>query len=127
MTENNTITSNYTMTIHDISKCWYLKDVLDVNTYKQRTDGSYLKRIGSTFWQVIVPGIGKSAALFYLYDNKGNRKNGYLQTSMVQGVEITEESNNCDAELRITTLNSIFILTPAEPKRDSDFMEGTNA
>lgn len=127
MTENNTITSNYTMTIHDISKCWYLKDVLDVNTYKQRTDGSYLKRIGSTFWQIIVPGIGKSAALFYLYDNKGNRKNGYLQTSIVQGVEITEESDNCDAELRITTLNSIFILTPAEPKRDSDFMEGTNA
>lgn len=127
MTENNTITSNYTMTIHDISKCGYLKDVLDVNTYKQRTDGSYLKRIGSTFWQIIVPGIGKSAALFYLYDNKGNRKNGYLQTSIVQGVEITEESDNCDAELRITTLNSIFILTPAEPKRDSDFMEGTNA
>lgn len=123
MTENNTITSNYTMTIHDVSKCWYLKDVLNVNTYKQRTDGSYLKRIGSTFWQIIIPDIGKSAALFYLYDNKGVRKNGYLQTSMVQGVEITKESDNCDAELRITTLNSIFILTPTEPKQESDLAE----
>ena len=112
MTENNTITSNYTMTIHDVSKCWYLKDVLDVNTYKQRTDGSYL-----------IPDIGKSAALFYLCDNKGNRKNGYLQTSMVQGVEITEASSDCDTELRITTLNSIFILTPTEPKQESDFAE----
>ena len=121
MTENHTITSNYTMTIHDVSKCWYLKDVLDVNTYKQRTDGSYLKRIGSTFWQIIIPDIGKSAALFYLYDNKGKRKNSYLQTSMVQGVEITEESEKCDTELRITTLNSIFILTPTEPKQESDF------
>ena len=65
----------------------------------------------------------KSAALFYLYDNKGNRKNGYLQTSMVQGVEITEESNNCDTELCITTLNSIFILTPTEPKQESDLAE----
>jgi hypothetical protein len=121
------MTENYSKMVHDISQCWYLKDVLDVATNKQRTDGRYPKRIGSTFWQIIVPGIGKSAALFYLYDNKGNRKNGYLQTSIVQGVEITEESDNCDAELRITTLNSIFILTPAEPKRDSDFMEGTNA
>lgn len=121
MTENNTITSNYTMTIHDVSKCWYLKDVLDVNTHKQRTDGSYLKRIGSTFWQIIIPDIGKSAALFYLYDNKGNRKNGYLQTSMVQGVEITEGSDKCDTELRITTLNSIFILVPIESKQGPDF------
>lgn len=121
MTENNTITSNYTMIIHDVSKCWYLKDVLDVNTYKQRTDGNYLKRIGSTFWQIIIPDIGKSAALFYLYDNKGSRKNGYLQTSIVQGVEITEKSDKCDTELRITTLNSIFILTPTEPKQESDF------
>lgn len=121
MTENNTITSNYTMTIHDVSKRWYLKDVLDVNTYKQRTDGSYLKRIGSTFWQIIIPDIGKSAALFYLYDNKGVRKNGYLQTSMVQGVEITEGSDKCDTELRITTLNSIFILVPIESKQEPDF------
>lgn len=68
-----------------------------------------------------MPGIGKSAALFYLYDNKGDRKNGYLQTSIVQGIEMTEASNNSDAELRITTLNSIFILTPTEPKQESDF------
>ncbi len=115
------MTENYTETINAISKCWYLKDVLDVATNKQRTDGRYPKRIGSTFWQVIVPGIGKSAALFYLYDNKGVRKNGYLQTSMVQGVDITEESDNCDAKLRITTLNSIFILTSSEPKQESDF------
>lgn len=121
MTENNTITSNYTMTIHDVSKCWYLKDVLDVNTYKQRTDGNYLKRIGSTFWQIIIPDIGKSAALFYLYDNKSNRKNGYLQTSMVQGVELISDKDNTASELRITTLNSIFILTPTEPKQESDF------
>ena len=121
MTENNTITSNYTMTIHDVSKCWYLKDVLDVNTYKQRTDGSYLKRIGSTFWQIIIPDIGKSAALFYLYDNKGSRKNGYLQTSIVQGVELISDKDNAASELHITTLNSIFILTPTEPKKESDF------
>lgn len=117
------MTENYSKMIHDISQCWYLKDVLDVATNKQRTDGRYPKRIGSTFWQVIVPGIGKSAALFYMYDNKGVRKNGYLQTSMVQGVEITEASNGCNAELRITTLNSIFILTPTEPKREPDFAE----
>lgn len=104
--------NDFTTAIQNISRCWYLKDVLDVNTNKQRTDGRYPKRIGSTFWQVIVPGIGKSAALFYLYDNKGDRKNGYLQTSMVQGVEITEASNGCYAELRITTLNSIFIHLP---------------
>ncbi len=115
--------NDFTTTIQNISQCWYLKDVLDVATNNQRTDGRYPKRIGSTFWQVIVPGIGKSAALFYLYDNKGNRKNGYLQTSMVQGVEITEESNNCDTELCITTLNSIFILTPTEPKQESDLAE----
>lgn len=115
------MTENYTEMINAISRCWYLKDVLDVATNKQRTDGRYPKRIGSTFWQVIVPGIGKSAALFYLYDNKGDRKNGYLQTSMVQGVEITEASNGCDVKLRITTLNSIFILTPTEPKQESDF------
>lgn len=115
--------NDFTTTIQNISRFWYLKDILDVNTNKQRTDGRYPKRIGSTFWQVIVPGIDKSAALFYLYDNKGNRKNGYLQTSMVQGMEITEASNGCNAELRITTLNSIFILTPTEPKRDSDFAE----
>lgn len=121
MTENHTITSNYTMTIHDVSKCWYLKDVLDVNTYKQRTDGSYLKRIGSTFWQIIIPDIGKSAALFYLYDNKGSRKNGYLQTSIVQGVELISDKDNAASELHITTLNSIFILTPTEPKKESDF------
>lgn len=119
--------NDFTTAIQNISRCWYLRDVLDVNTNKQRTDGRYPKRIGSTFWQVIVPGIGKSAALFYLYDNKGDRKNGYLQTSMVQGVEITEASNGCYAELRITTLNSIFILTPTEPKQESDFMEGTSA
>lgn len=123
MTENNTITSNYTMTIHDVSKCWYLKDVLDVNTYKQRTDGNYLKRIGSTFWQIIIPDIGKSAALFYLYDNKGSRKNGYLQTSTVQGVELVSDKDNAALELRITTLNSIFILTPTDPKQESDFAE----
>lgn len=115
--------NDFTTAIQNISRCWYLKDVLDVTTNKQRTDGRYPKRIGSTFWQVIVPGIGKSAALFYLYDNKGDRKNGYLQTSMVQGVEMTEASNGCNAELRITTLNSIFILTPTEPKRGSDFVE----
>lgn len=117
------MTENFSKMIHDISQCWYLKDVLDVATNKQRTDGRYPKRIGSTFWQVIVSGIGKSAALFYLYDNKGDRKNGYLQTSMVQGVDITEASNGSNAELRITTLNSIFILTPAEPKREPDFAE----
>ena len=115
--------NDFTTSIQNISRCWYLKDVLDVNTNKQRTDGRYPKRIGSTFWQVIVPGIGKSAALFYLYDNNGDRKNGYLQTSMVQGVEITEASNGCNTELRITTLNSIFILTPTEPKRGRDFVE----
>ena len=115
--------NDFTTAIQNISRCWYLKDVLDVNTNKQRTDGRYPKRIGSTFWQVIVPGIGKSAALFYLYDNKGDRKNGYLQTSMVQGVEITEKSDNCDTELRIITLNSIFILTPAKPKQESDLAE----
>ena len=115
--------NDFTTTIQNISQCWYLKDVLDVATNKQRTDGRYPKRIGSTFWQVIVPGIGKSAALFYLYDNKGNRKNGYLQTSMVQGVEITEASSDCDTELHITTLNSIFILKPTEPKQESDFAE----
>lgn len=113
--------NDFTTTIQSISQCWYLKDVLDVATNKQRTDGRYPKRIGSTFWQVIVPGIGKSAALFYLYNNKGDRKNGYLQTSMVQGVEITEASSDCDTELHITTLNSIFILTPTEPKQESDF------
>ena len=117
------MTENYSKMVHDISQCWYLKDVLDVATNKQRTDGRYPKRIGSTFWQVIVPGIGKSAALFYLYDNKGNRKNGYLQTSMVQSIEITEASSDCDTELRITTLNSIFILTPTEPKQESDLAE----
>jgi len=42
---------------------------------------------------------------------------------MVHGVDITEESDNCDAELRITTLNSIFILTPTEPKQESDLAE----
>lgn len=115
--------NDFTTTIQNISRCWYLKDILDVNTNKQRTDGRYPKRIGSTFWQVIVPGIGKSAALFYLYDNQGDRKNGYLQTSMVQGVEITEASNSCNTELRITTLNSIFILTPTEPKQESDLAE----
>lgn len=115
--------NDFTTTIQNVSRFWYLKDVLDVATNKQRTDGRYSKRIGSTFWQVIVPGIDKSAALFYLYDNKGNRKNGYLQTSMVQGVDITEESDKCDTELRITTLNSIFILTPTEPKQESDLAE----
>lgn len=119
--------NDFTTAIQNVSRFWYLKDILDVNTNKQRTDGRYPNRIGSTFWQIIVPGIGKSAALFYLYDNKGDRKNGYLQTSMVQGVEITEASNGCNTELRITTLNSIFILTPTEPKRGSDFVEGTNA
>lgn len=115
--------NDFTTTIQNVSRFWYLKDILDINTNKQRTDGRYHKRIGSTFWQVIVPGIGKSAALFYLYDNKGNRKNGYMQTSMVQGVEITEESDNYDAELHITTLNSIFILTPTKPKQESDLAE----
>ena len=115
--------NDFTTTIHNISQCWYLKDVLDVNTLQRRTDGRYPKRIGSTFWQVIVPGIGKSAALFYLYDTNGDRKNGYLCTSMVQKVEILEASDKSDAELRITTLNSIFILTPTEPKQKSDFAE----
>lgn len=113
--------NDFTTTIQNISQCWYLKDVLDVATNNQRTDGRYPKRIGSTFWQIIIPDIGKSAALFYLCDNKGNRKNGYLQTSMVQGVEITEGSDKCDTELRITTLNSIFILVPIESKQEPDF------
>lgn len=117
---------NYTTAIRNISRCWYLKDVLDINTNQPRRDGKYSKRIGSTFWQVIVPDIGYSAALFYLYDNKGDRKNGYLQTSNVQGVEIITASSDTDAELRITTLNSIFILTPTEPKKESDFLEDTD-
>lgn len=117
---------DYTKKIHDISRCWYLKDVLDVNTHEQRMDGRYPKRIGSTFWQIIVPDIGKSAALFYLYDNKGNRKNGYLCTSMVQGVEFEEASNGIGAELHITTLNSIFILVPTSPKKDDGTLEDDN-
>ena len=115
--------NDFTTVIQNISQLWYLKDILDVNTNKQRTDGRYPKRIGSTFWQIIIPGIGKSAALFYLYDNKGNRKNGYMQTSLVQGVKIKKESDDCDTELRITTLNSIFVLKPTEPKQESDFAE----
>lgn len=66
--------NDFTTTIQNISQCWYLKDVLDVATNNQRTDGRYPKRIGSTFWQVIVPGIGKSAALFTCMTIKATAK-----------------------------------------------------
>lgn len=33
--------NDFTTTIQNISQCWYLKDVLDVATNNQRTDGRF--------------------------------------------------------------------------------------
>ena len=75
---------------------------------KTRTDGRYPLRIGSLV-EILFMWVGISLVLSYLEDADGNKKAGFLRTSL-----ITEVDGDCSSDvITVTTLNSIYTLTKA--------------
>ena len=70
-----------------------------------RTDGKYPERIGSII-HLDYFGTGKVAYLDYLFDNKGNKKDGSLKTSTVMASHFCDDCNMYIVE----TMNSIYYL-----------------
>ena len=79
-----------------------ITDIVYADTGKTRTDGKYPQRIGSTveFWAP--PTVGEWMYLFYVTDNQGNPKEGYLRTSIVNNIIETE------TVIAVYTHNSVY-------------------
>ena len=75
---------------------------------KTRTDGRYPQRIGCLV-EILFMWVGISLVLSYLEDADGNKKQGFLKTSL-----ITEIDGDASSDvITVTTLNSVYTLTKA--------------
>lgn len=83
-----------------------IKDIRHVKTNETRTDGRYPLRIGSTvdFYLGMKPSVGNVMWLSYIFDNKGNTKEGVLKTSLVTNITET------DVNFIVETINSVYYL-----------------
>ena len=79
-------------------------DIKHKETNQTRTDGRYPLRIGSVIEFYIEPTVNQCGFLVYIYDNKGNSRDGVLRTSIIDKIEYSEN------KMIITTCNSIYIL-----------------
>ena len=79
-----------------------ITDIVHADTGKTRTDGRYPQRIGSTVEFYAPPVIGQCMYLFYVADNEGNPKDGYLRTSIVQNII------EVGTVIAVYTLNSVY-------------------
>jgi hypothetical protein len=80
-------------------------DIKHTSTGETRTDGRYPLRIGSQVEFFTDPVVGYCCVFEYVTDNCGNPKEGALRTSIVEGVQKTDD------KIIITTMNSIYILS----------------
>lgn len=73
----------------------------------ERVDGRYPLRKGSVVFLRNLPDVGARCFMDYMIDNQGHKKVGTLYTT-----EVTEvESSNCNKNLVIHTLNSVYYLS----------------
>ena len=81
-----------------------IKDIIDVNTGRTRTDDRYPQRIGSEVEFFREPVIGECMYLAYITDNQGYAKDGLLRTSI-----ITDIIEAIDVVV-VQTINSVYYL-----------------
>lgn len=115
--------------LEKISPTWVMSDITYLDGTTTRTEGDYLRRIGSTFKGISFLGPGYPAWFEYSKDNLGASKSGFLHTSLVKKLEIILDIGY--AKLAITTEHSIFFLESAEPVQETaeirELMDQINA
>ena len=75
--------------LEKISPTWVMSDITYLDGTTTRTEGDYLRRIGSTFKVLSFLGPGYPALFEYSKDNLGAPKYGFLHTSLI--IEDTAE------------------------------------